>query len=130
MDNLKTSRKRLALLDEILSRKILKPKERELFSGLRNEIAGYLEVQRQQYAWEALKKEMWRQLGQQTPEPFLGERQLKARRRIPGAEGSGVTILPEETPRATIRDFLSNPSYQDRMIVPPGGLGRRKDWEL
>lgn len=130
MNGFEKAQKQLNLLDEFLSTKNLQPEERKVFSALRDEIAGYLEAEQKQYLWEAAKARMFQQLGQQTPEPFLGEHQLETRRLIPGSEGSGIEIQPELTPETSIRNFVTNPSYGDPLVVPPRGLGKRKEWEI
>lgn len=116
----------LKRLDRTLETRNLYPEERERLLKLRD---GLVRKQRLEIL-KMFRKSFRRSLEEQTPGPLLGEQQTGAPRNIPGAEGSGVVISPEETPGTYIRDFVPNRARtRDRIIILPELL-RRKGWDI
>lgn len=64
---------------------------------------------------EEAQARVWEQL-RQSPD-FLGEMLVGGQRQIPGSEGAGVFIQPQQTPATWIRSFVPNTSWADRMII-------------
>ena len=113
-------RDRLEGINFFLETQNLRPRERQVLLKAREAVTAEIEGKMA----KALKKRMWKEMGERNPNLFMGEKLTGAPRNIPGAEGSGVVILPEETPGTYIRDFVPNRARtRDRMIIRPGRLG-------
>jgi hypothetical protein len=119
--------KLLAGIDHTLSTKNLYPEQQDRLYMLRGHLELELERQQKATAFNALSKAFGRALEMNTPSPFLGERLTGGIRNIPGTEGGGVEILPQQTPSTWIRTFLPNQYWtQDRMIIRPNNRRRGK----
>ena len=60
---------------------------------------------------------------------FLGEQLEGGTRNIPGAEGSGVVIQPQQVPSGHIRDFIPNPATQGDLGATIGATCE-KEWGI
>lgn len=106
---------KLAYLDHFLSTENLRPEQYQPLAKLRDDVAARLRTKWRQ----VLKKGLWQEIERRNPNVFLGEKLTGGPRNIPGSEGGGVVIQPEETPGTYIRDFVPNTSWGDRMIMSP-----------
>ena len=110
----------LSWVDGMLSRN-LRPRQRERFLKSKEYLERVISNERQNQARGLLSQLMQRR----SPGLFMGERLTGGPRSIPGAEGSGVVIQPEETLSTWIRDFIPNTSWRDPMIMSPD---RPREW--
>ena len=114
----------LSWVSGMLSRN-LRPEERKRFFGAKRELEGILENQQRDKRMRKQRGLLSELMQRQNPNSFLGERLTGAHRNIPGAEGAGVEILPEQVPGGHIRDFVPNRTRtRDRMIIRPEFLER------
>ncbi len=114
-------RDRLEGIDFFLETQNLRLRERQVLLKARKAVTAEIEGKMA----KALKKRMWKEMGERNPNLFMGEKLTGAPRNIPGSTGE-VEILPEETPSTYIKDFIPNRARtRDRMIIRPERLGPR-----
>ena len=60
--------------------------------------------------------------------PLVGEQLEGGMRNIPGAEGGGVVIQPQEVPAGHMRSFVPNPAIQMPGLIDPRRLWGGDYW--
>ena len=108
-------RDRLEGIDFFLETQNLRPRARQVLLKARKAVTAEIKGR----MGKALKRRVWQEMERRNPNVFMGERLTGGPRNIPGSEGGGVVIQPEQTPGAYIRDFVPNTSYRDPMIMSP-----------
>lgn len=93
-------------IDDLLLTKDLLPEEQDRLYMFRGGVEQAMERQARARTFNALGEAFRRALELQGRNPFFGEGLIGGPRSVPGAEGAGIFIQPQQTPGTYIRSFM------------------------
>lgn len=113
-------------IDRMLFTQNLRPEQQDRLYMFRGGVELAMERQKQAQTFNALGEAFRRAWEMQNLNPFFGEGLVGGPRKIPGGQGAGVFIQPQQTPGTYIRSFMPN-RYQtwDPIFWEPRPVTRR-----